>query len=106
MAAQGADGAAGAAERGSDREQQKEERIPLPSRNPIPLSASQEAQVRDVFFARVRRHCADEIKGVFSPIVPTGQKKFSMTNRVQPSQTAPSAAPFPCPSSAASRIAS
>jgi hypothetical protein len=38
-------------------------RLPMPSRNPIPLSASQEAQVRDVFHARVRRHCADEIKG-------------------------------------------
>jgi len=39
------------------------ERLPVPSRNPLPLSASQEAQVRDVFYARVRRHCAEEIKG-------------------------------------------
>ncbi|KAH8899397.1 hypothetical protein GQ53DRAFT_741519 [Thozetella sp. PMI_491] len=38
------------------------ERLPMPSRNPIPLSASQEAQVRDVFYARVRRQCAEEIK--------------------------------------------
>lgn len=57
-------GGGGAAESGSNREHQKDERISLPSRNPIPLSASQEAQVRDVFFARVRRHCADEIKGM------------------------------------------
>ncbi|KAJ4295928.1 hypothetical protein N0V88_004630 [Collariella sp. IMI 366227] len=37
-------------------------RLPMPSRNPLPLSASQEAQVRDIFYARVRRKCADEIK--------------------------------------------
>ena len=29
----------------------------------MPLSASQEAQVRDVFYARVRKHCDPEIKG-------------------------------------------
>lgn len=39
------------------------ERLPVPSRNPLPLSASQEAQVRDIFYERVRRQCADEIKG-------------------------------------------
>lgn len=39
------------------------ERLPMPSRNPLPLSASQEAQVRDIFYDRVRRQCADEIKG-------------------------------------------
>jgi len=38
-------------------------RLPMPSRNPIPLSASQEAQVRDIFYARVRRICAPEIQG-------------------------------------------
>ncbi|KAK1767168.1 hypothetical protein QBC33DRAFT_587528 [Phialemonium atrogriseum] len=38
------------------------ERLPIPSRNPLPLSASQEAQVRDIFYARVRDHCAEEIK--------------------------------------------
>jgi COX assembly protein 1 len=44
-------------------------RLPMPSRNPLPLSASQEAQIRDIFHARVRKKCADEIKGVFhSPI--------------------------------------
>jgi len=41
------------------------ERLPMPSRNPIPLSASQEAQVRDIFYARVRSKCVDEIKGMF-----------------------------------------
>jgi COX assembly protein 1 len=40
------------------------ERLPMPSRNPLPLSASQEAQVRDIFFARVRSHCGPEIKGL------------------------------------------
>lgn len=34
----------------------------MPSRNPLPLSATQEAQVREVFNARVRAHCADELK--------------------------------------------
>lgn len=42
------------------------ERLPMPSRNPLPLSASQEAQVRDIFYDRVRRQCADEIKGTKS----------------------------------------
>ncbi|KAI9885861.1 MAG: hypothetical protein M1823_002340 [Watsoniomyces obsoletus] len=40
----------------------KSDRLPMPSRNPMPLSASQEAQVRDVYYARVRGHCAAEIK--------------------------------------------
>ncbi|KAI0599880.1 cytochrome c oxidase biogenesis protein Cmc1 like-domain-containing protein [Biscogniauxia sp. FL1348] len=36
--------------------------LPMPSRNPLPLSASQEAQVREVFNARVRRLCSKEIQ--------------------------------------------
>ncbi|EEH15888.1 hypothetical protein PABG_05975 [Paracoccidioides brasiliensis Pb03] len=31
-------------------------------RNPLPLSASQEAQVRDLYYKRVRGYCAAEIK--------------------------------------------
>lgn len=42
----------------------KAARLPMPSRNPLPLSASQESQVKDIFYARVRDRCADEIKGV------------------------------------------
>ncbi|KAF3018091.1 hypothetical protein E8E14_004819 [Neopestalotiopsis sp. 37M] len=38
------------------------ETMAMPSRNPLPLSASQEAQVREVFNARVRRACADEVR--------------------------------------------
>ncbi|OBT72829.1 hypothetical protein VF21_08322 [Pseudogymnoascus sp. 05NY08] len=38
------------------------ERLPMPSRNPLPLSAGQETQVRDLYFARVRALCAAEIK--------------------------------------------
>ncbi|CAM1504584.1 Fc.00g021750.m01.CDS01 [Cosmosporella sp. VM-42] len=38
------------------------ERLGVPSRNPLPLSASQEAQVRDIYYQRVRGQCADEIK--------------------------------------------
>ncbi|KAI1362727.1 hypothetical protein F5Y08DRAFT_311276 [Xylaria arbuscula] len=45
-----------------DGRRPEEERLPMPSRNPLPLSASQEAQVREVFNARVRAHCADDIK--------------------------------------------
>ncbi|KAK7985371.1 hypothetical protein PG988_002993 [Apiospora saccharicola] len=41
------------------------ESLPMPSRNPLPLSASQEAQVREVFNARVRMQCEPEIKGVW-----------------------------------------
>ncbi|KAK0391718.1 hypothetical protein NLU13_1217 [Sarocladium strictum] len=43
-------------------DQQPQERLGVPSRNPLPLSASQEAQVRDIFYARVRKQCADEVK--------------------------------------------
>ncbi|OJD18239.1 hypothetical protein AJ78_01739 [Emergomyces pasteurianus Ep9510] len=31
-------------------------------RNPLPLSAAQEAQVKDLYYKRVRGHCAPEIK--------------------------------------------
>ncbi|KAL5615209.1 hypothetical protein BROUX41_005266 [Berkeleyomyces rouxiae] len=37
-------------------------RAAMPSRNPLPLSASQEAQVQEIYRERVRRHCAPEIK--------------------------------------------
>jgi COX assembly protein 1 len=53
--------AAMAAQGGSPAEQ----RLPMPSRNPLPLSASQEAQVRDIFYDRVRKQCQPEIKGAF-----------------------------------------
>lgn len=48
---------------GGDDAARKTEHLPMPSRNPLPLSASQEAQVREVFNARVRQLCADDIKG-------------------------------------------
>lgn len=32
-------------------------------RNPLPLSASQESQVRDLYYKRVRGYCANEIRG-------------------------------------------
>jgi COX assembly mitochondrial protein 1 len=36
---------------------------PTPSlRNPLPLSAAQEAQVRDLYYKKVRSQCATEIK--------------------------------------------
>lgn len=39
------------------------EKLGVPSRNPLPLSASQEAQVRDIYYQNVRKQCAEEIKG-------------------------------------------
>ena len=44
--------------------------VPSPSsrrpnlRNPLPLSAAQEAQVRDLYYKKVRGYCAAEIKGM------------------------------------------
>ncbi|KAI9794031.1 MAG: hypothetical protein M1816_006656 [Peltula sp. TS41687] len=35
---------------------------PLKTRNPLPLSAAQEQQVRELYYARVRGYCAAEIK--------------------------------------------
>ena len=37
---------------------------PNPSRNPLPLSASQESQVRELYYKRVRQKCADEVRGM------------------------------------------
>ncbi|PBP25913.1 hypothetical protein BUE80_DR003143 [Diplocarpon rosae] len=37
-------------------------RLPMPSRNPLPLSSGQEAQVRELYHARVRGYCTAEIK--------------------------------------------
>ena len=38
-------------------------RVPLPSRNPLPLSSAQEAQVNELYYKRVRTLCATEIRG-------------------------------------------
>ena len=43
-------------------------RLPMPSRNPLPLSAAQEAQVREMYHSRVRSYCAAEIKRLYSPL--------------------------------------
>ena len=58
--------AMGAADSGSPSSSSgaEAERLPVPSKNPLPLSASQEAQVRELYYARVRRKCKDEIKGM------------------------------------------
>lgn len=34
-------------------------------RNPLPLSATQEQEVKKLYYKRVRGHCAPEIKGVY-----------------------------------------
>ncbi|KAJ2974109.1 hypothetical protein NQ176_g6231 [Zarea fungicola] len=54
--------AASMAGQASDLPTPPPERLAIPSRNPLPLSASQESQVRDIYYARVRKQCADEIK--------------------------------------------
>lgn len=41
-----------------------------PSRNPLPLSASQESQVRELYHKRVRQKCADEVRGTSLPDIP------------------------------------
>lgn len=43
---------------------------PIPSKNPLPLSAYQEGQVRDLYYARVRGLCAKEIKRITFPPLP------------------------------------
>ncbi|KAI4867601.1 cytochrome c oxidase biogenesis protein Cmc1 like-domain-containing protein [Hypoxylon rubiginosum] len=53
---------AGGSRGGRDGGEVKDENLAMPSRNPLPLSASQEAQVRELFNQRVRHLCADEIK--------------------------------------------
>ncbi|QIW97091.1 hypothetical protein AMS68_002609 [Peltaster fructicola] len=35
---------------------------PLSIRSPLPLSASQEGQVRELYYKRVRQKCADEVR--------------------------------------------
>jgi hypothetical protein len=71
------------------------ERLPMPSRNPLPLSASQEAQVRDIFYARVRSHCGPEIKGKPFVSPPSSRDSVNLTRISQHSPTAPWAAPSP-----------
>lgn len=99
-------------------------RLPMPSRNPLPLSASQEAQVREIFYERVRGYCGPEIKGThrkqflatnppLSPSpppkpLPQKKKEETLANRPttsgkQHSQPAPSDAPSRSPLPAASR---
>jgi COX assembly protein 1 len=40
--------------------------VPLnPTRKPLPLSASQESQVRELYYKRVRNKCADEVRGMY-----------------------------------------
>lgn len=40
--------------------------VPQPSRSPLPLSASQESQVRELYHKRVRNKCADEVRGMIA----------------------------------------
>jgi COX assembly protein 1 len=61
-----------------------QERLGVPSRNPLPLSASQEAQVRDIYYARVRNLCADEIKGEPLPTIGTSWAGCVASHRPSP----------------------
>lgn len=40
-------------------------------RNPLPLSATQEQQVKEIYYKRVRGYCGPEIKGLLSPLPTT-----------------------------------
>lgn len=67
--------------------------LPMPSRNPLPLSASQEAQIRDIYHARVRNACAPEIKGSL-PSFPT-HTSLSLFLSIQLSETTSFSVPQP-----------
>ncbi|KAL8813327.1 MAG: hypothetical protein Q9200_000348 [Gallowayella weberi] len=62
--------------------------VQIPSRNPLPLSASQEAQVRELYYKRVRGYCADEIRDfalcatnrTFSATWVCRQQRLAMSN--------------------------
>ena len=56
------------------------ERLAVPSRNPLPLSASQESQVRDIFYANVRKECAEEIKGASSISSPSSPQRLCLSS--------------------------
>lgn len=71
----------------------------MPSRNPLPLSASQEAQVREIFYERVRSYCGPEIKGMCReqswapPLHPRRTplrktKRETLANHLSPQKTA------------------
>lgn len=72
-----------------------------PTRKPIPLSASQESQVRELYYKRVRNKCADEVRGKTSPSQLTKHIHSTLTPFLK---TSPPAAPTklsPQPSHAA-----
>ena len=54
---------------------------PNPSRSPLPLSASQETQVRELYFKRVRSKCADEVRGQSQNLIPRALTSNCTTDR-------------------------
>jgi len=59
-------------------------RLPMPSRNPLPLSSAQEAQVRELYHARVRGYCAAEIKCSSSNLPPEMYSKYLQYSQIVP----------------------
>lgn len=53
---------------------------PVP-RNPIPLSSSQEAQVRELYHKRVRGYCSDEIRG--TPLLCPNPLVYELTGNAE-----------------------
>lgn len=63
---------------------EEREKLGVPSRNPLPLSASQEAQVRDIYYQNVRAQCADEIKGEFAVIPHPAEGRHRHSTIIRP----------------------
>lgn len=53
------------------------------SKNPLPLSAYQEGQVRDLYYARVRGICAEEIKRILPPLLSLFRGLLSLTHSLR-----------------------
>ncbi|EON67158.1 hypothetical protein W97_06411 [Coniosporium apollinis CBS 100218] len=58
---------------------------PISTRNPLPLSAAQEGQVRDLYYKRVRSLCANEIRDFASCAL---NRTFSATWACRPQRLA------------------
>lgn len=71
-------------------------RDPSKSRTPLPLSASQEQQVRDIYYKKVRTICADEIRGRSIGVITVMKQDLDSVHiQAYPNPSSPSRAPRP-----------